>query len=123
VLALSACGGASHKGHTITFSGGGAFPPTTIVGRYSAQGCMVDAKTLVDDARLYYAHSTTLPGPADLYYDDMRLDAAHFEADACTTDELADATKSLSARERRFLLHNLGGDLDRVFRAALSSDS
>jgi hypothetical protein len=50
----------------------------------------------------------------------MRLDYAHFEADACTSDELRAETKSLDARQRTFLLHNLGGDLARAFRAVLA---
>jgi hypothetical protein len=66
-------------------------------------------------------HSSGGLGPADLYYDDMRLDFAHFEADACTSDELASETQSLNARQRTFLLHNLAGDLARAFRAALNA--
>ena len=116
------CGGGTPKGGTVTFEGGGAFPPSTIVGSYSAAGCMRDAKTLVDDARAYYVHSTAGPGPADLYYDDMRLDFAHFQADGCTSQELGQAMKSgLTKKQQTFLLRNVSSDLRRAFRDALNS--
>ena len=35
-------------------------------------------------AALDYAHSTGLPGPADLYYYDLRESYAHAQADGCT---------------------------------------
>jgi len=121
-LVPAACGGGSSRtGRTVTFISGGNFPPTTIVGRYSAQGCEVDAHRLVDDARLYYAHSTgAAPAPADLYYYDMRFDYAHFQADGCTSQQLGDAMKAgLTARQRTFLLHNVASNLQRAFQAAL----
>jgi hypothetical protein len=114
--------GPSHRGRTVTFVSGGNFPPTTIVGRYSLAGCRDDARKLVHDARLYYAHSTGLPGPADLYYYDMRFSYAHFQADGCTSRELGEAMKAgLTTRQRTFLLHNVARNLYRAFRAALSS--
>jgi hypothetical protein len=114
------CGSAAHKGRTVTFSGGGAFPPSTIVGTYSAKGCMEDAKIFVGDSRSYYVHSTSGPGPADLYYDDMRLSYAHFEADGCTSKELGDAMeRGLTPRQRAFLLDNVASDLRRALAAAL----
>jgi hypothetical protein len=83
---------------------------------------MDDARTLVDDARLYYAHSTGAPGPADLYYYDMRFAYAHFEADNCTSKELGGAMKrGLTARQRAFLLHNVASDLYRAFHSALGA--
>jgi hypothetical protein len=106
----------------MTFSGGGAFPAATIVGAYSASGCMSDAKTLVHDSRDYYAHSTYAPGPADLYYDEMRLDFAHFQADDCTSKQLGDTMKrGLTPRQRTWLLDNVASDLHRAFRAALDT--
>jgi hypothetical protein len=123
VLVSAGCGGGTtRKGHTVTFSGGGAFPPSTIVGSYSVQGCLSDARTLVRDSRSYYVHSTSGPGPADLYYDDMRLSYAHFEADGCTSSELGDAMRrGLTPPQRTFLLHNVASDLHRAFQGALSS--
>jgi hypothetical protein len=119
-LGCAGCGGAAHKGRTVTFAGAGSFPPATIVGNYSARGCMGDAKTLVDDARSYYMHSTSGPGPADLYYDDMRLSYAHFQADECTSEHLGDAMKrGLTPQQRAFLLDNVANDLRRAFHAAL----
>jgi hypothetical protein len=92
------------------------------VGSYSVRGCTTDARTLVREARSYYVHSTTGPGPADLYYDDMRLDFAHFEADACTSKELGQAIRrGLTARQRAFLLRNLASDLAGAFHAALNT--
>lgn len=80
---------------------------------------MTDATTLVRDSRSYYVHSTTGPGPADLYYDDMRLGYAHFEADGCTSRELGQAMKSgLTQRQQTFLLRNVASDLRRAFRDA-----
>lgn len=114
--------GQSPTGRTVTFVSSGNFPPTTIVGRYSVVGCRDDARTLVHSARLYYAHSTGLPGPADLYYYDMRFSYAHFQADGCTDRELGEAMKAgLTARQRTFLLHNVARDLHLAFRAALDS--
>ncbi|HJQ51119.1 MAG TPA: hypothetical protein VJ838_11450 [Gaiellaceae bacterium] len=120
-LVSAGCGGAAaRKGHTVTFSGGGAFPPSTIIGSSSVGGCMRDAKTLVHDSRDYYLHSTSEPGPADLYYDEMRLDYAHFQADDCTSNELRDAMKrGLTPPQRTFLLHNVASDLHRAFQEAL----
>jgi hypothetical protein len=113
-------GGATRKGHTVTFSGGGAFPTATIVGSFSARGCMSDAKTLVHDSHDYYAHSTYAPGPADLYYDEMRLDFAHFQADDCTSEQLGNAMKQgLTPRQRAWLLENVASDLNHAFHAAL----
>jgi hypothetical protein len=123
VLVSAGCGGGTPRnGRTVTFSGGGAFPPSTIVGNYSVHGCTSDARTLVRDARSYYVHSTSGPGPADLYYDDMRLSYAHFEADACTNEQLGQAMKrGLTPRQQRFLLANLASDLRRAFRAAMDA--
>jgi hypothetical protein len=120
-LVSAGCGGGrTDRGHTVTFSGGGAFPPSTIVGSYSAKGCREDAKTFVGDSRSYYVHSTSGPGPADLYYDDMRLSYAHFEADGCTSKELGDAMEhGLTPRQRAFLLDNVASDLRRTLSAAL----
>jgi hypothetical protein len=120
LLSAGCGGGTSRKGHTVTFSGGGAFPPSTIIGSYSVGGCTRDAKTLVHDSRDYYLHSTSEPGPADLYYDEMRLDYVHFQADNCTSEQLGDAMKhGLTPRQRTFLLENVASDLLRAFRAAL----
>jgi hypothetical protein len=120
-LVPAACGGGGLRtGRTVTFQSGGNFPPTTIVGRYSAHGCAVDAHRLVDSARLYYAHSTWAPAPADLYYYDMRFDYAHFQADGCTSKQLGGAMKAgLTTRQQTFLLHNVASNLQRAFRAAL----
>jgi hypothetical protein len=117
----AACGGATQRtGRTVTFSSAGNFPPATIVGTYSVQGCEADTHTLVGDALLYYRHSNGAPGPADLYYYDMREAYAHFQADGCTSEELGQAMKRrLNARQRAFLLHNVASDLSRVFHAAL----
>jgi hypothetical protein len=121
-LGSAGCGGATPKGRTVTFAGAGSFPPSTIVGNYSVSGCREDAKTLVGDARSYYVHSTTGPGPADLYYYDMRFDLAHFEADGCTSKELGSVVeRNLTPRQRAFLLHNVASDLHRAFQAALDS--
>jgi hypothetical protein len=121
VLAACGAGGPSHKGRTVTFSSAGAFPPSTIVGTYSVRGCAADARTVVKDARLYYVHSTGAPGPADLYYYDLRFAYAHFQADGCTSTGLGEAMRSgLTARQRAFLLHNVASDLHRAFRAALA---
>ncbi|MFL5915655.1 MAG: hypothetical protein ACJ752_08475 [Gaiellaceae bacterium] len=83
---------------------------------------MDDAKTLVDDAHSYYVHSTSGPGPADLYYDEMRFDFARFDADGCKSKELASAIeRGLTPRQRAFLLRNVASDLHRAFQAALNS--
>ena len=78
-LACAGCGGggASRTARTVTFATAGNFPPLTIVGTYSVRGCAADTRTVVQDAALYYAHSTGLPGPADLYYYDLREAYAH----------------------------------------------
>jgi hypothetical protein len=123
-LAPAACGGSapSHRGRTVVFSGGGAFPPTTIAGRYSIAGCTSDARALVHDARSYYAHTHGGPGPADLYFEEMRLSYAHFRADGCTSGQLGrEVDRSLTTRQRSFLLHDLAGNLRRSFRAALGA--
>jgi hypothetical protein len=121
-LACAGCGGAANKGRTVTFAGAGSFPPSTIVGNYSARGCSEDVKALVDDARSYYVHSTSGPGPADLYYDDLRLDFARFEADGCTSKELGSGMeRGLTPRQRAFLLRNVASDLLRAFQTALNS--
>ena len=92
------------------------------MGTYSVQGCASDTHTLVSDALLYYKHSTGAPGPADLYYYDLRESYAHFEADACTSEELGQALeRRLTARQRTFLLRNVASDLHRVFRSALDA--
>jgi hypothetical protein len=124
-LVSAACGGGTHrKGRTVTFTTAGNFPPLTITGTYSVQGCASDTHTVVSDALLYYKHSTGAPGPADLYYYDMRESYAHFEADACTSKELGQALeRRLTARQRTFLLRNVASDLRRVFRAALDADA
>ncbi|HEY7420533.1 MAG TPA: hypothetical protein VH541_00870 [Gaiellaceae bacterium] len=120
----AACGGGgtSPTGHTVTFVAGGNFPTATIVGTYSVRGCAADARTLVQDARLYYRHSTGAPGPADLYYYDLREAFAHLEADGCTHKELGEAMKAgLTPSQRTFLLHNVASDLHQAFQAALGS--
>lgn len=92
------------------------------MGSYSAVGCKTDAATLVRESRSYYVHSTTGPGPADLYYDDMRLDFAHFQADECTGQELGEAMRNgLTPKQQTFLLRNVASDLRRAFRAALQT--
>jgi hypothetical protein len=121
-LTCAACGtgGAAHEGRTVTFVTAGDFPTITIVGSYSVRGCASDTQTLVRDAVLYYAHSTGLPGPADLYYYNLRFAYAHFRADGCTTGELGRRMKrGLTERQRAFLLHNVAADLRQPFRAAL----
>lgn len=121
-LTCAACGGggASHRAHTVTFVTAGNFPPLTIVGTYSAQGCAADTRTVVHDGALYYAHSTGLPGPADLYYYDLREAYAHFQADGCASSELGQEMKRrLTSKQRTFLLHNVASDLQQALRAAL----
>jgi hypothetical protein len=121
-LACAACGGGgpSHKGRTVTFITAGNFPPLKIVGTYSVRGCAHDTRTVAQDAALYYAHSTGLPGPADLYYYDLRFAYAHFQADGCASSELGQRMKRrLTARQRTFLLHNVASNLQQAFRAAL----
>lgn len=123
-LVAAGCGGAkaARSGHTVTFKTAGSFPTATIVGRYSVSGCAHDARVIVHDARLYYAHSTTAPGPADLYYYDMRFDFAHFQADDCTSAQLGTAlVRGLTPRQRRFLLRNVASNLHRAFTAALDA--
>jgi hypothetical protein len=123
-LVTVACGagGPSHRGRTITFETAGNFQPSTIVGTYSVRGCASDARTLVHDAQLFYAHSTRLPGPADLYYYDLRFAYAHLEADGCTSQQLGEAMRAgLTPRQRAFLLRNVASDLHRAFRAALAA--
>jgi hypothetical protein len=123
-LVAAACGatGPSHRGRTITFETAGNFQPSTIVGTYSVRGCTSDARTLVHDAQLFYAHSTGLPGPADLYYYNLRFAYAHFQADGCTSQQLGEAMKAgLTERQRSFLLRNVASELRRAFRAALAS--
>ncbi len=124
ILVPAACGGGEKAptGRTVVFHDSGAFPPTTIVGTYSAAGCATDSRTLVREARMYYRHSTGAPGPADLYYYDLRFDYAHFQADGCTSTELGEAmTRGLTPRQRRFLLGNVAHDLHSAFRAALNA--
>lgn len=122
-LLSAACGGATApEGRTVTFSSGGNFPPSTIVGKYSVHGCEADTRALVDDALLYYEHSTGAPSPADLYYYDMRFAYAHFQADGCASKELGQALqRRLTPGQRAFLLHNVASDLHHVFRAALDA--
>ena len=122
-MLLAGCGGsASRTGRTVTFTTAGAFPTETIVGHYSVRACASDVGPIVRNARLYYLHSTSAPGPADLYFYDLRFAYAHFEADDCTTAQLGEALSSgLSERERTFLLRNVSGDLERAFRAALNA--
>jgi hypothetical protein len=122
VLAGCGSGGPKHTGRTVTFGSAGAFPPSTIVGTYSARGCTHDANTVVENAHLYYVHSTGAPGPADLYYYDMRFAYAHFLADGCTSGELGEALKSgLTARQQAFLLRNVASNLHQAFLEALNS--
>jgi uncharacterized membrane protein len=121
-LICAACGsgGTSHRAGTVTFTTAGNFPPLTITGTYSVSGCASDTRTVIRNAALYYAHSTGLPGPADLYYYDLRESYAHFQADGCTSSQLGQEMKGrLSARQRTFLLHNVAGDLQQAFRSAL----
>jgi hypothetical protein len=122
-LVSAACGGGTpRKGRTVTFTTAGNFPPLTITGTYSVHGCEVDTHTVVDDALLYYRHSNGAPGPADLYYYDMRESYAHFEADGCMSAQLGQALKHrLSTRQQAFLLDNVASDLHRAFQAALNS--
>ena len=125
VLTCAACGagGSSHRGRTVTFVTAGNFPPMTITGSYSVRGCASDTRTVVEDAALYYAHSTGLPGPADLYYYNLRFAYAHFQADGCAGSELGQQMKRhLTARQRTFLLHNVASNLQQAFRAALGGD-
>jgi hypothetical protein len=126
IVALSPAGcggsGSARTGRTVTFRTSGAFPAETIVGTYSVRGCTADARTLVRQARLYYAHSTGALGPADLYYYDLRFAYAHFQADGCTSTELGRAMRAgLTGRQRTFLLHNVASNLYKPFRAALDS--
>jgi uncharacterized membrane protein len=121
-LICAACGSGvtSHRAGTVTFTTAGNFPPLTITGTYSVSGCASDTRTVIRNAALYYAHSTGLPGPADLYYYDLRESYAHFQADGCTSSQLGQEMKGrLSARQRTFLLHNVAGDLQQAFRSAL----
>lgn len=122
-LVSAACGGAAQrKGRTLTFTTAGNFAPLTITGIYSVQGCESDTHTVVGDALLYYKHSTGAPGPADLYYYDLREAYAHFDADACTSKQLGQALeRRLTARQRAFLLGNVSSDLQHPLRAALDA--
>jgi uncharacterized membrane protein len=121
VLVAASCGGTTHSARTVTFSTGGAFPTATIVGRYSAAGCTHDSRVVAGEARLFYEHSTTAPGPADLYYYDMRFAYAHFQADGCTSTQLGNALRALPARQRTWLLHNLSSTFRHVFSTALAA--
>lgn len=113
-------GGSKRTGRTVTFGTGGNFPAETIVGTYSERGCIRDGRTLAQNARLYYKHSTGAPGPADLYYYDLRFAFAHFQADGCARSDLRAALeRGLTARQRRFLLHNVADNLAGAFHAAL----
>ena len=127
VLVAAGCGGgssASPRAHTVTFSTAGAFPTLTIAGKYSPARCRHDSGTIVQNARLFYKHSTTLPGPADLYYYDMREGYAYFQADGCLNAQLGAAlTSGLTARQRTWLLANLPADFERIFSAALAAAS
>jgi hypothetical protein len=121
-LVLAACGGSgggAHTAHTVTFSTAGAFPTATIVGHYSASGCSRDADVVFHDARLFYTHSTSAPGPADLYFYNMRFAYAHFQADGCSPAQLGDRmTRDLSAAQRTWLLANLPSDFRHIFAVA-----
>ncbi|HLX33210.1 MAG TPA: hypothetical protein VKR79_10655 [Gaiellaceae bacterium] len=124
VLVAAACGsgGSARTGRTVTFETGGNFPTLTIVGTYSVAGCTHDARVIVENAHLYYAHSTGLPGPADLYFYDMREAFAHFQADDCTSKQLGDAVRTgLSSTQRTWLLDNVSRNLYVAFRAALNA--
>jgi hypothetical protein len=123
VLVSAGCGGGTpDKERTVVFTSAGNFPPETIVGSYSVHSCVADTRALVHEARLYYVHSTVAPGPADLYYYDLRFAYAHFEADGCTSKELGQALESrFTAKQRAFLLHNVAGNLYRAFHAALGA--
>lgn len=124
-LVPAACGGMgrAHASRMATVGSYGSFPAETIVGTYSVSGCATDTRTLVRDGRAYYAHSTgKAPAPADLYYFQLRLAYAHFEADGCTSAELGRVMeRGLTARQRTFLLNNVASDLYRAFRAALDA--
>ena len=123
-LLVAGCGGGSAKptGRTVTFATAGAFPTLTIVGHYSAAGCGHDGGVIAENALLFYRHSTTAPGPADLYFYDMREGYAHFQADVCTSRQLGAAlVRGLTPRQRTWLLANLPGDFSRIFRTALGA--
>jgi hypothetical protein len=122
-LVSAGCGGGKPgKGRTVIFTSAGNFPPETIVGSYSVHGCAADTRALVHEAHLYYLHSTVAPGPADLYYYDMRFAYAHFEADGCTNKVLGQALEShFTAKQQAFLLHNVASNLYRAFHAALGA--
>jgi hypothetical protein len=123
-LATTACGGSgtTRTGRTVTFHASGAFPPSTIVGTYGVHRCNADARRVAEDARRFYVHSNGEPGPADLYYYDLRFSYAHFQADGCTSAVLGRALEQgLTARQRTFLLHNVASNLYRPFHAALQA--
>lgn len=125
LLVCAACGDAhtSRTGRTVVFHGAGSFPPTTIVGAYSPRACRADARTVADDARSYYAHTHGAPGPADLYYYELRFAYAHFQADGCASEQLGQALRQgLSEKQRRFLLHNVTAALAQAFQTALAAD-
>ena len=117
-LACAGCGGGgtSHTARTVTFTTAGNFPPLTIVGTYSVRGCAADTRTVVQDAALYYAHSTGLPGPADLYYYDLREAYAHFQADGC-------ASKELGRQMERRLTHGSARSFSTTWPATCSGPS
>lgn len=126
VLAAAGCGGgtsgAVRTGHTVTFKTAGTFAPLVIAGKYSVAGCAHDSRVIVQSAQMFYEHSTTAPGPADLYYYDLREGYAHFQADDCTSKQLGDVVMSrLPAAQRTWLLHNLPSTFTRVFRAAIAT--
>jgi hypothetical protein len=123
VALLAGCGGSSqHAAHVVTFDTAGAFPTATITGVYSVHNCERDTNTVVENARLFYVHSTGGIGPADLYFYDLRFAYATFQADGCSPGELGDALASkLTQRQRNFLIHNLSSNLATAFGAALKA--
>jgi hypothetical protein len=122
-LALAACGGSGRPAaHTVTFQTAGAYPTATIVGHYSVRNCTHDARTVVDNAREFYRHSTGGLGPADLYFYDTRFAFAHFTADGCTSVQLGTALEhGLTAGQRRYLVAHLSSNLSQPFHAALQA--
>lgn len=124
IFALAGCGSTAstaHDGRTLSEPAYGAYPATTVVGHYSAQGCRRDAGVVTSDARQYLVHSTgAAPAPADLYYIELRRDYLQFHADACDPRGLGTALRrELHPGQRRWLLDNLSQELSQALRSAL----
>ena len=122
---LAGCGGttSAHRGRTVTVPSYAGFPPTTIVGTYSASACTADAAALAREARLFAVHSSTDAAySADTYYIDLRRFYADFEARDCDPSTLGSALRAeLSATQRRVLVEYLPSDMAATVEDALKA--